>query len=166
MAFDPLRIPMTFVMSRGRTASPGTPRARIVNAIAAANLRIYRLTGGRVAGHLANARLLLLHHRGRKTGIDRVTPLVFVEDGKNLVIAASLGGAPKSPVWFTNLMANPDTEVEVGRELRQVRARRATTEEAERLWPRLDAAYPPFAGYRERARGKREIPVVILEPRS
>lgn len=166
MAFDPLRGPMTFVMSRGRTGSPGSWRARVVNAIAAANLRVYRLSGGRVAGHLANARLLILHHRGRKTGIERVTPLVFIEDGPNLVIVASLGGAPKSPVWFTNLKANPDTEVEVGRERRRVRARIATHEERERLWPRLDQAYPPFADYRARARGRREIPILILEPRA
>ena len=74
-----------------------------------------------------------------------------------------MGGTPKHPAWVHNLRAAPDTEVEVGRERRAVRARVADPEERARLWPRLVAAYPAFANYQ--ARTEREIPVVILSPR-
>ena len=104
--------------------------------------------------------VLLLHHVGRRSGEERVTPLLYMPDGDDLVIVASMGGTPKHPAWFFNLREGPDTEVEVGRERRQVRARIATPGERERLWPRLVDAYPAFASYQ--ARTEREIPVVIL----
>ena len=81
------------------------------------------------------------------------------------MIVASKGGFPKHPAWFHNLKANPDTTVQVGRERRQVHARVATPEERKRLWPKAVAVYRGYAGYQSRSRG-REIPLVILEPRS
>ena len=74
-----------------------------------------------------------------------------------------MGGTPKDPAWVHNLRAAPDTEVEVGRERRAVRARVADAEERARLWPRLVEHYPAFDAYQ--ARTEREIPVVILSPR-
>jgi len=91
-----------------------------------------------------------------------VTPLLYLRDGENLVVVASKGGAPKHPVWFLNLEANPDVEAEVGRTRARRRARRATPEERERLWPKVVEMYGSYADYQTKT--AREIPLVILEP--
>ena len=108
--------------------------------------------------------MLLLDHVGAKSGTRRTAPLLYFPDGEDLVIVASKGGYPKHPAWYHNLMANPDTEVQVGAERRKVHARVATSEERERLWPRAVKSYHGYADYQERSKG-REIPLVILEPR-
>ena len=130
--------------------------------VAKVNVVVYRATGGKVGGKLGDGRLLLLHHVGRKSGVERVTPILYVPDGDDLVIAASKGGTDRNPAWYYNLMAAPTTTVEVGREKRTVRPREATPEERAALWPRFVAANEAFADYEEYA-GERIIPVVILE---
>src|SRR3954447_12895586 len=116
---------------------PGTRLFSVWKAITGQNVRVYRWTGGRVGGSLDGAPVLLLHHVGRKSGEERVAPLVYLADSDDLVIVASMGGTPKHPAWFHNLKAAPDTVVEVKRERRPVRARVADAEEKARLWPRL-----------------------------
>jgi F420H(2)-dependent quinone reductase len=88
---------------------------------------------------------------------------VYVEDDPNVVLVASKGGHPNHPSWYHNLRANPDTAVQIGTEHRGVRARVATPEERERLWPKALATYSGYGGYQQRT--EREIPLVILEPR-
>jgi len=105
--------------------------------------------------------MLLLDHVGAKSGIKRTSPLLYIPDGDDLVIVASKGGYPKHPAWFHNLQANPDTTVQVGSGRRQVRARVATPQERERLWPHVIESYAGYAEYQ--ARTGREIPLVILE---
>jgi deazaflavin-dependent oxidoreductase (nitroreductase family) len=107
--------------------------------------------------------MLLLDHVGARSGTRRTLPLLYLEDGQNLVIVASKGGFPKHPAWFHNLMANPDTTVQVGSERRPVHARTATDEERPRLWAKAVEAYSGYEDYR--ARTEREIPLVVLEPR-
>jgi deazaflavin-dependent oxidoreductase (nitroreductase family) len=107
--------------------------------------------------------MLLLDHVGAKSGVKRTAPLLYIKDGSDVVIVASKGGYPKHPAWFHNLRANPDTTVQIGSERRPVRARVASPEEHERLWPRAVAAYGDYARYQERT--DREIPLVILERR-
>jgi deazaflavin-dependent oxidoreductase (nitroreductase family) len=107
--------------------------------------------------------MLLLHHKGAKSGQDRVSPLLYVEDGDDVVIVASKGGNPKHPAWFHNLKANPETRVQIGREQRDVRARVATGEERPRLWRKAVKTYGGYRGYQQRT--DREIPLVVLEPR-
>ncbi len=126
---------------------------------------LYRRTGGRLGGGApgVGGKVLLLDHVGAKSGTERTSPLLYVEDGDDLVVIASKGGYPKNPAWFHNLRANPDTTVQVGGERRPVHARVATAEERERLWPQAVAAYSGYEDYR--ARTEREIPLVILEPR-
>jgi F420H(2)-dependent quinone reductase len=143
--------------------APGTPGFKVVQAMAALNRLAYRATGGRLGGSFDSAPALLLHHVGAKSGQERVAPLLYLEDGDDLVIVASYGGAAKHPAWFHNLKANPDTTAEVGRERRPVRARVATPDERARLWPRLVELYPAYATYQGRT--EREIPVVILGAR-
>jgi deazaflavin-dependent oxidoreductase (nitroreductase family) len=125
-----------------------------------------RLTGGRLTLPNASggrARTLFLHTVGRTTGRKRRNGLYYVEDGANLVVVASNAGEDDDPSWWKNLQANPDTEVEVGRQTRAVHARRATVEEAGRLYDRFVEVLPQYGDYRQRT--SREIPVVILEPR-
>lgn len=128
------------------------------------HVKVYRLSGGRI-GHRVpgSAPMLLLDHTGARTGTARTTPLVYAEDGPNLIIIASKGGHPKHPAWYHNLVAHPETTVQVGPERRAVRARVAGPEEHDRLWRVATAAYSGFDGYQSRA--GRRIPVVVLEPR-
>jgi deazaflavin-dependent oxidoreductase (nitroreductase family) len=100
--------------------------------------------------------MLLLDHVGAKSGKRRTTPLTYLREGEQLVIVASKGGYPKNPSWFHNLRANPDTT--------PVRARVATPAERTRLWPRVVELYGGYRDYQKRT--DREIPLVILEPRT
>ena len=124
---------------------------------------LYRLTDGRLGGSVASMPVLLLTTTGRKTGARRTVPLSFFEDGEAYVLIGSRGGAPKHPSWYLNLEAHPDVEVQVGAERRRLRARRASAEEAERLWPPILERAPTYGKYR--ARTRREIPLVLLERR-
>jgi deazaflavin-dependent oxidoreductase (nitroreductase family) len=108
--------------------------------------------------------MLLLDHVGAKSGTKRTAPLLYVPDGEDVVLVASKGGYPKHPAWYHNLMANPDTEVQIGAERRRVHARVATPAERERLWPEAVRMYGGYEDYAARSKG-REIPLVILEPR-
>lgn len=126
---------------------------------------IRRVSGGRLGTVTARGdRLgtLFLHTVGRKSGQPRVNGLYYIVDGADLVVVASNAGAAIDPAWWLNLQDRPEAEVEIAAERRHVRARAATEDEAARLWPRLDAAYPEYAAYR--ARTPRPIQVVILEP--
>jgi deazaflavin-dependent oxidoreductase (nitroreductase family) len=125
---------------------------------------VYRATGGRV-GHRfpGTPQMLLLDHVGARSGTKRTTPLVYAEDGRNLILIASKGGHPRNPAWLHNLRAHPETTVQVGSERRPVWARVATPQQRKRLWPKAVAVYRGYEGYQERT--DREIPVVILEPR-
>ena len=125
---------------------------------------IYKATGGRVGHHfLGMPPTLLLDHVGAKSGRRRTTPLAYGVDGEDLVLVASKGGYPRNPAWFHNLLANPDTTVQVGSKRRNVRARVATKAQRDRLWKLMVGVYGGFEDYRRRA--EREIPLVVLEPR-
>jgi len=127
---------------------------------------LYRRTGGRLGQTIpgVSGKMLLLDHVGAKSGKPRTSPLLYVEDGENLVVIASKGGFPSHPAWFHNLRANPDTTVQVGSERRPIHARVAGPDERERLWALAVAAYPGYEDYR--ARTERQIPLVVLEPRT
>ena len=153
--------------------SPWT--ARIIKYGAKAQVKVFRLTDGRVgkywrigAGWKKPVPTLLLHHVGRKSGTAFTTPLLYLRDGEgpgaDLVIVASQGGLPKNPQWFHNLMAAPDCEVSLpGRRRVPVHAHRADPAEKERLWPLLVDLYADFAKYAVWT--DRDIPVVVLSPR-
>ena len=125
---------------------------------------IYRATNGRI-GHRfpGSPPVLLVDHVGAKSGTKRTSPLVYARDGDNVILVASKGGYPKHPAWFHNLMANPDTQIQVGSSRREVHARVADAEEHKRLWPKVVEVYAGYDDYQRRT--EREIPLVILEPR-
>lgn len=130
------------------------------------NVRVieeFRANGGKVGGAMASLPLLLVHHRGRKSGTGRVNPVAYQAVGEDFAVFGSKAGAPTSPDWYHNLVASPDTVVEVGGETLPVRARVAQGEERERIWSRQKQAVPVFAEYEQRT--TRTIPVVILERR-
>jgi len=135
----------------------------LVRALGRINVALYRRSGGRILGRVGKAPILLLTTAGRRSGEPRTAPLLFLRDGDRLAVVASFGGHPSHPAWYLNLTANPDVEVEVDRERFAARARTATPEERDRLWPGLVEMYGPYASYQRRT--NREIPVVLLEPR-
>jgi F420H(2)-dependent quinone reductase len=141
---------------------PGTLRFRLVRRFIELNTVLYRRTGGRLGGKMKGAPVLLLDHVGRKSGKARTTPVLYLEDGADVVIVGSRGGSDAMPAWYLNLMANPATTVQVRSERRSVRAREANDDERLRLWPRLVEMYPEFDVYQTRT--SRKIPVVILSP--
>jgi deazaflavin-dependent oxidoreductase (nitroreductase family) len=145
---------------------PGTDQAwPVLLKLMGGHARVYKATGGRIGGRVPGLPpILLLDHKGAKSGIERTSPLAYVADGSDLVIIASKGGYPKNPAWYYNLLAHPDTSVQVGKEIRPVHARVAEPSERDRLWKMANEAYKGFDGYQERT--EREIPIVVLEPRT
>lgn len=143
---------------------PGTPGYKVAVALGHLNVWVYRRTNGRLGGRMAGAPVCILHHRGAKTDVEREAPLLYLRDGEDVVLVASMGGSPKHPAWYHNLRAHPDVEIELDGDRRPVTARVATQTERERLWPMLVKMYPSYADYQ--ARTERVIPVVKCEPRS
>jgi deazaflavin-dependent oxidoreductase (nitroreductase family) len=144
--------------------------AKMIKYGSKAQVKVFRLTGGRVgskwrigAGLRKPVPTLLLNHVGRKSGRKFTTPLLYLADGRDIVIVGSQGGLPKNPQWYANLEAEPVTTVEIKKEgVRHVRARTADADERAALWPRLVDIYADFDNYQRWT--DREIPVVILEP--
>lgn len=124
----------------------------------------FRANQGRVGGSLAGTPILLLHHIGAKSGIERVTPLACSrqEDG-GCVIVASNGGSGTHPGWYYNLKAHPTVEVEIGTDTLIVRAEELEGPARDAQWSTLVAAAPSLTEYQAKAR--RRIPIFGLSPR-
>jgi len=125
---------------------------------------VYRLTGGRLMNTFMGVKVAILGHIGRKSGQLRRTPLLYLEDGNKVVLAASCGGFSKAPQWQHNLDANPQAEIQIGSQNRKMRAHRASEAEERTYWPKLTALYADFDQYKARVEGVRHIPLYILEP--
>jgi deazaflavin-dependent oxidoreductase (nitroreductase family) len=124
----------------------------------------FRAKEGRVGGHFEGRTLLLLHHRGARTGTERVNPVAYQRLSRDSVaIFASKGGAPTNPDWFHNVVANPDVKVELGTETFDAHARVVEGSERDEIWERQKRDWPGFADYEEKTRGIREIPVIALD---
>ncbi len=123
----------------------------------------FREKDGSVGGAFAGAPMILVNHRGAKSGTAYTTPLVYTRDGGNYVVIASKGGAPEDPQWFRNLRADPDITIEVGATTLPVRARVAEGEERDRLYRAQADLMPNFDEYAKAT--TRTIPVVVFEPR-
>jgi deazaflavin-dependent oxidoreductase (nitroreductase family) len=120
----------------------------------------FRTNGGKVGGQFEGAPLLLLHSTGKRSGEDRVNPMMYQDLGGDIAVFASKAGAPTNPDWYHNLVANPRASVEVGTDTYDVEARVAHGDERSEIWERQKSAYPGFAEYEEKT--TREIPVVVL----
>jgi deazaflavin-dependent oxidoreductase (nitroreductase family) len=123
----------------------------------------FRQNAGGVGGIFTGKPLLLLHHKGAKTGTDRVSPLMYQEVDGGFAVFASKAGADTNPAWMHNLLANPDTVVEVGTERIAVSARLADDGERTAIWERQKSDFPQFAEYEQST--SRQIPVFVLDLR-
>lgn len=136
--------------------------AKVMNATHRVLLAV---SGGRVGRRAFGMPVVELTTTGRKSGRPRRTMLTSpVHDDDRVVLVASFGGEPRHPAWYLNLREAPDVEIEFLGERREMRARTATADEKAELWPAIVAAYKGYAQYQKRT--DRDIPVVILEPRS
>lgn len=122
----------------------------------------YVATDGKKGHRWRGMPTLLLTTRGRKSGKLRRTALIYGRDGDNYLIVASNGGAAKHPLWYLNLDAHPEAELQVGADTFAARARTATPDEKARLWPVMSAIFPTYDSYQRKTR--RDIPLVVLEP--
>ena len=136
----------------------------LMKSIQRANTWVYRWSGGKLWNQMNGAPLLLLTTRGRKTGKPRTLPLIFTADGQDLVVVASKGGWTEDPLWYRNLKADPNVEVQLGARKRSMLAATADAAERARLWPRVVAVYQPYADYQSWT--DREIPLVILRDKN
>ena len=125
---------------------------------------VRKVSGGRLGDKLGSMPVVELTTTGRKSGEKRTVLLTSpIVDGDDVVLVASKGGRDTHPLWYLNLVAQPDVEIKMAGTTRPMRARTADAEERKVLWPRITSSYKGYAGYEKKT--DREIPVVILEPR-
>ena len=125
-------------------------------------VKLFEETGGAEGNELQGAPCIILWTKGRHSGNVRKTPLMRVKDGDRYAVIASLGGAPKHPVWFLNLQANPLVSLQDGAELRDYTARVVEGAERDEWWKQSTAVWPSYDEYQTKT--DRQIPVVVLDP--
>jgi deazaflavin-dependent oxidoreductase (nitroreductase family) len=121
----------------------------------------YRATGGQLDGSARARALLLLTTTGARSGRAHTTPVAYTRDGDDLVIIGSMGGAPRHPAWYHNLVAHPEVTVELGATRFAVRAVVTEGAERERLFAQMAAQMPGFAEYQRNT--TRQLPVIVLK---
>jgi len=139
---------------------PSKLAAALQNAVTRVHSLLYRSSNGMIGGTVANSPVLLLTTTGRRSRKQRTVPLLYLLDGRNLVLVASNGGAVSHPNWWLNLQTTAEAWIQIKRIRRQVKAEQASAAEKQRLWPRLTAMYPGYKRYQEIT--DRDIPVVIV----
>jgi deazaflavin-dependent oxidoreductase (nitroreductase family) len=142
------------------------PADLILKTMNTAHRVLLRVTGNRLGASFAGMPSLELTTIGRKSGRPRSVMLTSpLREGDAYVVVASRGGEDFHPAWFLNLRDNPDVEVRViGTPKQKMRARIASADERARMWPQITEKYRNYAGYQKKT--DREIPLVLLEPRS
>ena len=139
---------------------PSKLAAVLQNVVTRVHSVLYRSSNGVIGGRIANSPALLLTTTGRRSGKQRTVPLLFLMDGRNVVLVASNGGAVRHSTWWLNLQTTPEAWIQIKGVRRRVKAEQASAAEKQRLWPRLIAMYPGYKRYQEIT--DRDIPVVIL----
>jgi deazaflavin-dependent oxidoreductase (nitroreductase family) len=124
----------------------------------------FRKNHGKVGGMFEGAPLLIIHHKGAKTGTYRINPVMFLKDGDRYIVFASKAGADTNPDWYHNLKAHPeDVKIEVGDDTIEVRAKEITGAERDKIYAKQASLYPQFGEYERKT--KRKIPVVAFTPK-
>ena len=121
---------------------------------------MFRLSGGRLLGKLGGMPVLLLITTGAKSGKQRTQPLLYIEEGDALAVAASGAGAPRHPGWYFNLVANPTVTVQTRTGKRTMTAETANAEDRRRIYDQFKAKSEQYVGYERKT--DREIPIVLL----
>jgi deazaflavin-dependent oxidoreductase (nitroreductase family) len=124
---------------------------------------LYEKTGGAEGGTLMDKPVIILTTRGRHSGKVRKTPLMRVEHEGTYAVVASLGGAPRHPVWYWNLISSPNATLQDGPNVREYSVREVQGDEKAAWWARAVEAWPAYADYQKKT--ERQIPVIVLEPR-
>jgi deazaflavin-dependent oxidoreductase (nitroreductase family) len=123
----------------------------------------YVATDGEEGHDWQGTQTLILTTTGRRSGLQRVHPLIYGRHGDDYLVVASKGGAPQHPDWYLNLEAHPEVEIQVKGDKFRAHARTARPEEKAELWSIMTKEWPDYDGYQEKT--ERVIPVVVLEPR-
>jgi deazaflavin-dependent oxidoreductase (nitroreductase family) len=124
----------------------------------------FRKNHGKVGGQFEGATLLLITHKGARTGKSRTNPVMYLKEGDRYIVFASKGGAPTNPDWYHNLKAHPDVKIEVGKETIDARAEEITGKERDRIYAQQASRYPQFAQYQRQT--KRTIPIIAFTPKT
>jgi deazaflavin-dependent oxidoreductase (nitroreductase family) len=137
---------------------------RFIRVVGRLNIWLYHKSNGRFGAKMPGyaARICLLTTTGRRSGLARTVPLLYMPDGDNVVVVASQGGMSKHPEWYLNVVASAKVTVDIDGDACAMLAHTASPEERARMWPLLVAMYPPFESYQRRT--EREIPVVVCVP--
>ena len=135
-------------------------KPRTIRSIGRLHAWLWKLSFGKLGDAFATLPFMLLTTRGRKTGRKRTTPVLYFQHGTDLIIVASFGGNDMHPAWYLNLERHPEAEAVINGERRSLIAHRVSSEEKQRIWPRLVKLYPNFATYQQRTR--RQIPLLRL----
>ena len=123
------------------------------------NVFVYKLSNGKLMNEFSGMPICLVEMTGAKSGRTRTIPLMYVPHEKGVILVASMGGAPKSPVWYNNLVAHPNVKITQGGQTRSLTARRVDDAEKAELWPTCVKHYPPYQDYQDRT--ERNIPVFL-----
>jgi deazaflavin-dependent oxidoreductase (nitroreductase family) len=147
------------------STSAGKPPPRwLVKTITRLHVFLNRLTGGRLFNSLGGDDVCFVTMKGAKSGRSLTLPLMYVPYREGVLLVASLGGAPRHPAWYHNLVRHPEIAVRHRGRRMKLRARVATAAEKPALWPICDQRYAPYADYRKRT--TRDIPIFVCEPAS
>ena len=122
----------------------------------------YLATDGEEGHEWRGTQTLILTTTGRKSGKQRLTPLIYGRHGDDYLIVASKGGTPENPDWYHNLSANPEVEIQVKGDKMRARARTATPAEKAEMWPIMTKEWPDYDDYQTKT--DRDIPIVVVEP--
>lgn len=151
------------------TSHPSVPSAKgsapprwAVKAMTRTHILLNRLSGGRWFNRFGGSDVCFVTMKGAKSGRTLTVPLMYVPYRDGVLLVASVGGSPRNPVWYNNLVAHPDITVRHRGDRMNLRARLATSDEKPALWPICDQRYAPYADYRTRT--TREIPIFVCEP--
>ena len=136
----------------------------LINRLGRWQTSVYELTGGRVWNTFLGAPVAILTTVGRKSGIERKIPLLYLWHKDQVVMTASKGGMSRLPLWYYNVMAAPTVQIQIGSEKQTYTPREATPAEEDELWPQLEQMYPDYREYRARTAGVRHIPILIFSP--
>ena len=146
--------------------SPGQEKfgSWLISRLGRLQTTVYELTGGRLWNTFLGGPVAILTVVGRKTGKVRKIPLLYLQQGENVIMTASKGGMSTLPVWYHNVVAARSVDIQVGAEKKTYTMREATAEEESELWPQLEAMYPDYKEYRARVADVRHIPVLVFSP--
>jgi F420H(2)-dependent quinone reductase len=134
----------------------------VLKFLAATQVHVNRLSGGRLGNTRQGREVCFVTMTGAVTGRTLTKPLMYVPYRNGVLLVASVGGAPKNPAWYGNIVKHPDIEVRHRGRAVRMRARLASDTERPLLWPICDAAYPPYADYRSGT--TRAIPILVCQP--